>query len=132
MTICVRRYAGPADYWRVDDFLRAHYQPQNRDGHWLAPIWEDMHGHPYLEAAALERIGIGEAEGQIVAVANYESRLGEAFFQFHPAYRRLREALLDHAEQTLAGPPEADGRRVLRAFVSENDEAFLSVVRARG
>jgi predicted N-acetyltransferase YhbS len=132
MTISVRRYAGPDDYKRVDEFLRAHYQPHNQDGNWLEPIWEYMHGHPYLDAAALGRIGIWEAGGQMVAVANYESRLGEAFFQFHPDYRHLREELLDHAEQNLAGPPEADGRRVLRAFVNDGDEAFLSLVRARG
>jgi GNAT superfamily N-acetyltransferase len=132
MSVMVRPYAGPDDYRRVDDFLLAHYQPGNRDGNWLEPIWEYMHGHPYLQAAALERIGLWEADGQVVAVANYESRLGEAFFQFHPAYRHLRQEMLDYAEHNLRGRSTNDDRMYLRAYVNDSDEAFRSLVRTRG
>lgn len=132
MTIRVRHYAGSDDYRRVDDFLLAHYQPDNRDGNWLEPIWEYMHGHPFLEKPALGRIGIWEADGQVVAVANYESRPGEAFFQFHPAYRHLRREMLNYAEQNLTGHPQPDGRRILHAFVNDHDEEFLTLVRTGG
>lgn len=132
MTVSVRPYAGWDDYRRVSDFLLAHYQPENRDGNWLEPIWEYMHGHPSLEVEALPRIGLWEVESQLVAVANFESRLGEAFFQFHPAYRHLQPALLAYAEQNLAAPPQAGSRPWLRVYVSDDDEAGLSLVRAGG
>lgn len=131
MSVSFRHYSRPDDYQRVDDFLLAHYQPGNRDGNWLEPIWEYMHGHPYLDVAALGRIGIWEDDGQVVAVANYESRLGEAFFQCHPACRHLRQAMLDYAEQSFPGEPQDDGRQVLHAYIHENDEEFLALVRAR-
>jgi predicted N-acetyltransferase YhbS len=131
MTIEVRHYAGSDDYWRVDGFLLAHYQQDNRDGNWLEPMWEYMHGHPYLDQASLERIGLWEAGGQIAAVTHYESRLGEAFFQFHPAHRHLRPEMLAYAEQNLPAAPGADGRRALRAFINDTDAEFLSLVRAR-
>jgi predicted N-acetyltransferase YhbS len=132
MHIQFRHYLSPKDYQRVDDFLIAHYQPGNRDGNWLEPMWEYMHGHPYLDQAALERIGLWEDDGQLVAVAHYESRLGEAFFQFHPAYRHLRQAMLEYAEQNVSGGPQRDGRRALRAYINELDEDFQSLARARG
>jgi predicted N-acetyltransferase YhbS len=130
MTTHLRHYISPDDYRRVDEFLLAHYQPDNQDGNWLEPIWEYMHGHPYLDQDALGRIGLWEEDGQVVAVANYESQLGEAFFQFHPAYRHLRQAMLDYAEHNF--PSLADGRRTLRVYVTDSDEAFLGLVRARG
>jgi ribosomal protein S18 acetylase RimI-like enzyme len=128
----VRHYAGSDDYRRVSDFLLAHYQPDNRDGNWLEPMWEYMHGHPSLESDALEHIGLWEVNGQVASVANYEARLGEAFFQFHPAYRHLRQAMLEHAERHFRSAPQTDGRRVLRAFVNDNDEEFIRLVRACG
>lgn len=127
-----RAYTHPQDYRRVDDFLSAHYRPGNLDGNWLEPMWEYMHGHPYLDQAALGRIGLWENAGQLVAVAHYESRLGEAFFQFHPAYRHRRQALLEHAEQSLLDSSQRDGHRALRAYLHERDEAFQSLVRERG
>lgn len=83
-----RNYSGQDDYIRIDEFLIEYHQPNNAHGNWLEPMWEYMHFHPYLDSASLSKIGIWEVAGEIVAVAHFESRLGEAFFQFHPAYRR--------------------------------------------
>ena len=91
-----------------------------------------MHFHPALDSASLEKIGVWEDDGEIVAVAHCEWGLGEAFFQFHPAYRRLRGEMLDYAEANLAGVSRQDGRRCLRAYVNDNDPDFLSLVQARG
>ncbi len=132
MGITRRTYQGPDDYWRIDQFLIDHHQPGNADGNWLEPAWEYMHGHPYLDASSLGKIGIWEQDGQIVAVAHHEWRLGEAFFQFHPAYRHLRQQMLEYAEENLIGRDEPDGKPCLRAYVSEGDEAFITLVRARG
>jgi len=79
MSISFRRYQYIEDYQRVSAFLINHYQPGNRDGNWLEPAWEYMHGHPAMQAEFLDRIGIWEEDGDMVAVANYESSVGKLF-----------------------------------------------------
>ena len=132
MTAHMRTYSGHRDYHRIDAFLIEHYQPGHRDGNWLEPAWEYMHFHPLLEHESLEKIGVWEDDGAIVAVAHYEWRLGEAFFQFHPAYRHLRREMLDYAEQFLFGRSRKDGRKYLCAYVDERDEEFKALVTLRG
>ena len=132
MTVQYRQYDLEMDYQKISDFLIRHYRPDNLDGNWLEPIWEYMHGHPYLERSALGKIRIWEDEGEIVGVANYESVPGEAFFQFHPDYRYLRREMLDYAEKELTGVSKKDGRRYLCAYVHDNDQGFLNLVRNRG
>jgi GNAT superfamily N-acetyltransferase len=132
MSITFRKYVHPDDYNRIDDSLIAHHRPGNTDGNWLEPIWEYMHGHPYLDSSSLEKIGIWEDNGEIVAVAHYESRLGEAFFEFHTAYRHLRDDMLDHAERHLTGISKENSRKYLHAFINDNDPEFLKLVQSRG
>jgi GNAT superfamily N-acetyltransferase len=132
MSITFRHYIDPADYKRIDDFLIRHYQPGNRDGKWIEPSWEYMHFHPALDSASLDKIGIWEDAGEIVAVVNYEWHLGDAFFQFRPAYRHLRQEMLDYAEANLFGLSKRDRRKYLCAYVNDNDEEFVSLVKGRG
>jgi GNAT superfamily N-acetyltransferase len=127
-----RNYSHTADYRLVSEFLIAHHQPGNQDGNWLEPMWEYMHGHPNLDSASLEKIGLWEEAGEIVGVAHYESRLGEAFFQFHPAFRRLREEMLEYAEANLAGNSSQDERKYLCAYVNDNDAEFIALVKDHG
>lgn len=127
-----RNYNGAEDYKRIDHFLIQHYQPGNLDGNWIEPIWEYMHFHPYLDSTSLGKIGVWEEDGEIVAVAQYESRLGEAFFQFHPEYRHLREEMLDYAERNFLGASEKNGEKYLHAYVNDYDKPFLSLIESRG
>lgn len=132
MTPVLRAYNPQSDYHRVSAFLTLHHQDGNLDGNWLEPAWEYMHGHPALQSQHLPQIGIWEDAGQMVAVLNYESQLGEAFFQFHPAYRYLRAEMLDYAETHLAGISERDGRKYLCAYINDNDPDFQSLAKAQG
>ena len=127
MSVSFRTYQGLKDYQRISAFLIEHYQTGNRDGNWLEPAWEYMHGHPLLQPQFLNRIGIWEEDGEIVTVAHYEWRLGEAFFQFKPGYHHLREGMLDYAEQHFV---TEDG--VLHAYVNNIDAEFTELVQARG
>ena len=131
MTVKFRQYKSPDDYKHIDAFLIQHYQPDNADRNWIEPAWEYMHGHPYLDGSSLEKIGVWEADGAIVAVAHYESQLSEAFFELHPDYRHLKREMLDYAERTFHGTSK-DGRKFLQVYVSETDEEFLSLLKARG
>ncbi len=128
----LRHYSGTDDYRRIDDFLINHHEPGNADGNWLEPMWEYMHFHSMLDAGNMERFGIWEEFGEIVAVCHYEWHLGEAFFQFHPGYRHLRTEMLDYAETNLAGRSRRDGRKYLCPYVNDNDREFLALVEGRG
>jgi len=131
MPVQFRSYQDPTDYTRISAFLIRHYRPGNADGNWLEPAWEYMHGHPALDRAALGRIGIWEDAGEVVAVANYESTLGEAWFQLAPGWRHLHGEMLDYAEAYL--PAESDdGRRTLRVYVNDFDHELEALVRGRG
>ena len=98
---------------------------------WLEPAWEYMHGHPYLDHSALNKIGVWEDESEMVAIAHYEGRLGEAFFQFHPAYRYLHQEMIEYAEQNLYGYSQ-EGRKYVATFINNSDEPFQSLARTRG
>lgn len=126
MSLTFRTYQHPEDYQVISAFLIRHYQPANQDSNWLEPTWEYMHGHPALEVQFLNRIGIWEEDGEVVAVANYETDLGEAFFQFKPGYQHLQTRMLDFAERQLSAP---DG--LLHAFVNDTDKTFTDLLRSR-
>jgi len=132
LNIQCHHYDITPDYQRVSKFLIAHHQGGNLDGNWLQPAWEYMHGHPHLDSSSLGNIGVWEAEGEIVAVVHYESRLGEAFFEFHAAYRHLRTEMLDYAEANLAGRSQKDGSKHLCAYINDNDPDFRALVKPRG
>jgi GNAT superfamily N-acetyltransferase len=127
MTITQRFYKHPQDYQKISSFLVNNFQTGNKDGNWVEPAWEYMHGHPFLQPEHLGKIGIWEIDEEIVAVTHYEWRLGEAFFQFKPGYHYMREQILDFAEINLTAP---DG--ILHAFVNNNDLEFVNLVKSRG
>ncbi len=131
MSIKFRIYNTPHDFKLVGDFLIENYQPDNRDGNFLQPAWEYMHGHPWLDEKSLDKIGVWEDSGRIVGVVHYEHALGEAFFEIRPGYTHLKPEMLDHAEKHLYGKTE-DGQRYLKAFVNDFDKEFEALVKSRG
>ena len=131
MTITLRSYGKPGDFELVSRTLVQHYQPDNLDNNWLQPTWEYMHSHPMLDKDALHRSGGWEKSGEIVAVAHYESSLGEVFFELHPDYGHLKPELLDYAEANLVGDSK-DRERFVHVFISDRDPEFTELVQSRG
>jgi GNAT superfamily N-acetyltransferase len=131
MNITFRQYSDPADYKLIDNFLIEHYQQGNQDGNWIEPAWEYGHSHPLLDKSSLGKIGIWQDGNEIVGVTHYEWQLGEAFFQFHPAYRHLRKDMLDYAEQSLYGTSK-NGKRFLQVYINNYDDEFQTLVISRG
>ncbi len=131
MPVTLRPCAGKQDYAPISDFLSTLYQPDNRDGNWFQPMWEYAYTHPWFDDDSVSRIGVWEDGGSIVAVATYESRLGEAFFQARSGYEGLKPRMLEYAEQNLAAADDG-GKRYLRAYVNDFDAAFEQIVRERG
>lgn len=127
-----RNYRHPEDYQRIDTFLSDHYLPGNADRNWIEPAWEYIHFHPLLDRTLLQKIGIWEETGRIVALTHFEWQLGEAFFQFDPAYRFLSPEMLNYAEENLRGKSRKDGRAYLCAYLNDSEPQLESLVRARG
>ena len=98
-------------------------------GNWFGAIWEYAYTHAWFDEAAADRIGIWEDSGEIVAVVMYELRLGEAFFNVHPAYEHLKGEMLRHAEEHLSAVGR-DGKQRLKVFVADFDTAFEQIIAA--
>ncbi len=131
MPMVFRSFCDSADFGAISDFLYSLYRVDNFDGNWLQPIWEYAYTHPWFDDAAVERIGIWESDGAIVAVAMYELSLGEAFFQVRDGFAHLKPEMLDHAEARLCAV-DATGKRTLKAYVHSLDPGFERIVRERG
>jgi GNAT superfamily N-acetyltransferase len=131
MTATMRNFNRSTDFLAISDFLYTLYQPDNRDGNWFQPIWEYAYTHGMFDGDSVERIGVWEDDGSIVGVVLYESILGEAFFNIHPNYEHLKPEMLEYAEQHLIGKTD-DGKRYLKAYVTDFDTAFESVVQSKG
>ncbi len=131
MTVKIRACAGPIDFPAISEFLYSLYRPNNRDGNWLQPIWEYAYTHAWFDDKSVSQIGIWEDAGTTMGVVLYESRLGEAFFQIHPAYEHLKPEMLIYAEQHLTGKTD-NGQRYLKAYVNDFDTSFERIVRSRG
>ncbi|MDX1935008.1 MAG: GNAT family N-acetyltransferase [Capsulimonadales bacterium] len=125
-----RTFDRATDYTAVSDFLVTLYEPENRDGNWFQPIWEYAYTHPGFDEESVDRIGIWEDDGRIVAVVSYELRRGEAFFNCHRNYRWLEAEMLKHAEEYLTAElPDGDLR--LDVFIHDSDRAFTQYVSAK-
>ena len=110
-------YQTENDYWRIREFLREVSLLNDRhDYSWCLLRWDYWVWHVNLNIFHIDlcaAVHLWEVDGQIVAMLNPDTP-GEAFFQFHPAYRHLRQELLDYAEAHLAETAD-ELRRRLRA-----------------
>lgn len=126
-----RRYAAEpgftADFFRVRDFLSRLNAPQVVTPGFLWARWEWAFCLPYLDRTALGRIGLWEDGGDVVALATYESELGEAYLVTAPGHRDLLPAMVDHAVEHLARP---DG--TLRVVVPDGERDLQRELLRRG
>ncbi len=88
--------------------------------------WDWMTTHGYLDKSAVGRIGIWEDDGQIVGVATFDCRPGEAFCLTLPEYAFLKKEMLLYAKENLA----KDGE--FGIMISDRDIAFQDVAAELG
>jgi len=132
MTVKLRHFGRADDYERVGQFLVTSGTPANRDLNWLRSRWDYMHTHPALDRTTLDRIGIWEDDGAIVAVANHEDRLGTVYCHFAPAHRAtLAMAAVEYAAQHLRGTDD-NGAEYLRIYAHSEDDALNAALMAHG
>lgn len=130
MTVQARRYTSTPgftdDFFRVRDFLRRINKPSVVTPGFLWARWEWAFCLPYQDRAALDRIGLWEADGTVVALATFELETGEAYLVVDPAHRELLPAMVEHALEHL----RRDG--TVRVLVTDGDRELQRLVLARG
>ena len=76
-------------------------------------------------------MGVWEDNGRIVGVVNYESYLGEAFFQVDQDYDYLKSDMLVYAEENLCKLTE-DKSKSLCIWINEHDREFKKIAKLNG
>ena len=115
------------DFLRVRDFLVRinRKNPILYDFEWGR--WEWAFSLPYLDTANLSKIGIWEANGEIVALATYEEGPGSIYFCIDPVYHFLKTEMLLYAQENLRS---ADGG--LKILVNNVDEELQLIAAKHG
>jgi predicted N-acetyltransferase YhbS len=121
------------DFERVGQFLIETYRPGEVYANWLQARWEYMHFHTFIRELDLTRIGVAEAQGEIVGVVHFEGNAAEVFIQVHPAHPQLRFELFAYAEETnFQGISKSTGRLIRAVYVNDFDKELEQLVGERG
>lgn len=123
MSITSRTYDPARDGEAISAFLTRHFQPHNRDGNWLQPVWEYAYIHPATKEADLAQIGLWEDGGEVVGAAIFDIHPIDTGICIHPDYRPLRTEMRNYAEKHFPRK-DAGGRKTLRIYVPADDEAW--------
>ena len=115
------------DFFRVRDFLMRINEHEVTTPGFLWARWEWAFCLPYQDRDALARIGLWEDDGTVVALAAYESTLGEAYLVCDPGHRDLLPQMVDHALTALATD---DGS--LRVVVPDGDRDLQRLLLGHG
>lgn len=105
MSITFRNYNSEPffteDYCKVREFLIRINADKLREFRLPWGAWEWAVTHRSLDQSNLKRIGLWEDEGKLVALATYESQLGEGFFIVGEAYGHLKSEMVAYAKKAL-------------------------------
>ena len=115
-----------ADYFRVYDFLVRINQASIVNESFIWGRWEWMFSLSFLDRDHLDRIGLWEDDGRIVALATYEQTVGNVWFCLDPDYPFLRRAMLEYAVANL----DQDGK--LAVLIGDRDREFQDVAASLG
>ena len=114
------------DYRKVRDFLIRINSGKLNTPRILWGAWEWLITHGGLDQKNLSRIGLWEEDGVLIALATYESTLGEGFLCLDEAYGCLKPELIDYAKESL----HDNGK--LRLVLPDGDYEFQRAAIAQG
>ena len=125
MNIAFRNYAGLAgctdDYFKVRAFF-----VKLADSCFTYARWDWMVTHTCLEQDALKRIGLWELGGQLVGIAVFDTRPGEAFCFTLRGYEYLKGEILTYAQGQLG----RNGR--FGVMIGDTDTVFQTTAAQAG
>jgi len=136
VSVTARAYRHPEDYKAVGEFL-VHAYARTCDGphrSWLQPRWEYMHYHPLMQerdlVSKLDRCGLWEDDGVLVAAVHFEMRMGICYVQLLPEYGPLWDGILAYAEEHLTG--SFDAGTAVHVYIDDDDQYAHTVAAAHG
>ena len=132
MTVTFRNFTNEPgfsdDFHRVRDFLvRINRKNPIPHYHFEWGRWEWAFSLPFLDTANQHRIGIWEDDGEIVALATFEDKLGAAYFCVDEAYQFLKPDMLIYVRDHLR---DADGN--LKVLINNADREFQLIAARHG
>ncbi len=130
MTITLRRYKLLSDFERVNEFLRQNFTKYQQNGNIQQPFWEYAHTHPHFNHKLTHRFGIWEENEQIIAVACYETDLGECFLMTKLGYEHMKPSMIDYAEKELFAVVE--DKKSLDIWVFDYEEQLKEQLLKKG
>ncbi|MEG2290336.1 MAG: GNAT family N-acetyltransferase [Clostridium sp.] len=88
--------------------------------------WDWMTTHGYLDKSALGKIGLWEDEGELVALASYDTTLGCGFCLTYEKYRWLKGKMLDYAKKNFIKD------KYFRIVIQDKDIYFQDIAAKMG
>ena len=128
----IRPYDHDNDFERVNRFLIEEYQPGGTFTNWLQPRWEYMLFPPYIREVPLEAIGVADAGGEIVGIANIEHSPAFGYFQVRPGWEAIKPDLFAHANKHFGGWSRSLERDVVGLYIHEMDETLTALAQSAG
>jgi len=116
------------DYLKVREFLvRINsgrlYTPEFLWGRWE---WAVTHSWRDQDPTKLEKIGLWEDEGKLIALATYELHLGRGYLIVDENYAHLKAEMIDYAQNAL----HDNGK--IKLYLPNGDEGFQREALTRG
>lgn len=126
-----RTFDFPNDYESVARFLSDCYEPLNRDGNWIRPIWDWTCFHPQTEPESLGRMGLWVDGEEVVGATVFDCRISDVCLCAKKEYKVLKGEMLRYAEGSLS---EADsgGTRQLNVFAHDFDASLEELLHQSG
>lgn len=124
--VTIRSYREKAgDKEKICDFLIRINRFAAASPHYSWARWAWQFG-PYMNLENVSHMGLAEADGEVVAIAVYESDIGESYFCFDPAYGHLKAPMMDYAMEHL----HCEGK--LKLLLPDGDLEFQQAAARRG
>jgi len=128
MSITFRNYTSKPlhtpDYEKVREFLIRINSDKFHELRMPWGAWEWNVTHQNLDRTNLDKIGLWEDSAEIVALAMYESVLGEGFLIAAPGYESLKPELVKYAKENLRND---EGK--LKILICDGDYDFARIAR---
>ena len=115
------------DFNRVRNFLVRINRKNPIQYHFEWGRWEWAFSLPFLDTASLPKIGLWQEDGEIVAIATYETAPGSIYFILDQDYAYLKTEMLEYAMNNLR-----DSQGKLQILIHNADREFQKLAAAFG
>lgn len=119
------------DYDAVCSFLTACYEPLNRDGNWIRPIWDCSCFHPLMEPDTLGKTGLWLQGDEVVGVTIFDVNVNDVCLCAMKTHKYLKPDILFYAEENLS-KEDSVGTSQLNVFAHDFDEESEHLLRESG